>query len=128
MLRYLEYRPAADNLEAQLDWLHLNVLLPALTSLLSFGFALVLVGRFVGRHQPYYLVWTLGLLWYALAAGSEAIGALSAWTPVLYKLWYTTGAIGVAAYSPGHNVERLVERADAALYTAKQDGRNRVRA
>jgi two-component system cell cycle response regulator len=39
-----------------------------------------------------------------------------------------TVSIGVAAYSPGHNVERMVERADAALYTAKQDGRNRVRA
>ena len=81
------------------NWLlPVNIVLPALTSLLSFGFALVLVARFSRRHQPYYLVWTLGLLWYALAAGSEAVGALSAWTPVLYKLWYTTGAIGVAAY------------------------------
>ncbi len=74
------------------------MLLPALTSLLSFGFALVLVARFLGRHQPYYLVWTLGLLWYAFAAGSETLGGLAGWTPALYKLWYTTGAIGVAAY------------------------------
>src|SRR5439155_19699526 len=54
--------------------------------------------RFVRRRQPYYLVWTLGLLWYALAAGCEALGALSGWNPALYKTWYITGAIGVAAY------------------------------
>jgi hypothetical protein len=81
-----------------LDWLHPNVLLPAVTSLLGFTFAGVLLMRFVRRHQPYYLVWTLGLLWYALAAGAEALGGLSGWSPGLYKAWYITGAIGVAAY------------------------------
>jgi diguanylate cyclase (GGDEF)-like protein/PAS domain S-box-containing protein len=39
-----------------------------------------------------------------------------------------TVSIGVAAYAPGHDVERLIERADAALYTAKQGGRNLVHA
>jgi hypothetical protein len=78
--------------------LPVNIILPALTSLLGFSFAGVLLTRFVRRHQPYYLVWTLGLLWYALAAGCEALGGLSGWTPALYKLWYITGAIGVAAY------------------------------
>jgi diguanylate cyclase (GGDEF)-like protein/PAS domain S-box-containing protein len=39
-----------------------------------------------------------------------------------------TVSIGVAAYAPGNDVERLIERADAALYSAKQDGRNLVRA
>jgi len=81
-----------------LDWLHLSVLLPALTSLLGFSFAGVLLSRFARRHQPYYLVWTLGLLWYALAAGSEALGGISGWSPGLYKAWYITGAISVAAY------------------------------
>jgi hypothetical protein len=78
--------------------LHPNVLLPAITSLLGFGFAIVLLSRFVQRHQPYYLVWVLGLLWYALAAGSEALGGAVGWTAALYKAWYVTGAIGVAAY------------------------------
>jgi len=39
-----------------------------------------------------------------------------------------TVSIGLAAYAPGHDIEKLVRRADAALYTAKQDGRNLVRA
>jgi len=78
--------------------LPVNIILPAITSLLGISFAVVLLSRFATRHQPYYLVWTLGLLWYALAAGSESLGAIQGWTPDLYKLWYITGAIGVAAY------------------------------
>ena len=39
-----------------------------------------------------------------------------------------TVSIGVAAFAPGHDVEKLFQRADSALYTAKQDGRNLVRA
>jgi hypothetical protein len=78
--------------------LHPNVLLPAVTSLLGFVFAGVLLRRFTRRRQMYYLVWALGLLWYALADGSEALGGAAGWTAGLYRLWYASGAIGVAAY------------------------------
>ena len=33
-----------------------------------------------------------------LAAGAEATGGALGWNPGLYRLWYATGAIGVAAY------------------------------
>jgi hypothetical protein len=78
--------------------LHLNVLITSATSLIGLTFSVVMARRFVSRRQPYYLIWTLGLLWYALATGSEAIGAAAGWSPAIYKLWYVTGAIGVAAY------------------------------
>ena len=39
-----------------------------------------------------------------------------------------TVSIGLAAYTPGQDMDKLFQRADAALYTAKQDGRNLVRA
>jgi diguanylate cyclase (GGDEF)-like protein/PAS domain S-box-containing protein len=39
-----------------------------------------------------------------------------------------TISIGLAAFAPGNDLDRLLHRADAALYTAKQDGRNLVRA
>jgi len=77
---------------------HPNVLLTALTSLIALIFAALMAHRFVTRQQPYYLVWCLGMLWYAIATGSEALGAASGWSPTLYKLWYLSGAIGVAAY------------------------------
>jgi hypothetical protein len=75
-----------------------NLLLPALTCLLGLAFAAELTRRFVERRQAHYGVWALGLLWYALAAGSEALGAAQGWTPALYRTWYITGALGVAAY------------------------------
>jgi hypothetical protein len=77
---------------------HPNVLITACTSILGFAFAALMANRFVRRRQPYYLVWCLGLLLYALATGSEAVGAALGWSPSLYRLWYATGAIGVAAY------------------------------
>jgi diguanylate cyclase (GGDEF)-like protein len=39
-----------------------------------------------------------------------------------------TVSIGVAELAAGETVDSLISRADAALYAAKQDGRNRVRA
>jgi hypothetical protein len=78
--------------------LHPNVLLPALTSLIGFGFAAVLFGRFAQHRRAYHLIWALGLVWYAVAAGSEALGGAWGWNPTLYRAWYVTGAIGVAAY------------------------------
>lgn len=75
-----------------------NTVLPALTSLLGFVFAGFLLARFAQRQRPYHLVWALGLLWYAVAAGAEALGGAVGWTAGLYRAWYITGAIGVAAY------------------------------
>ena len=40
----------------------------------------------------------------------------------------STLSIGVAEYVPGEGVERLLERADGALYRSKSAGRNRVSA
>jgi diguanylate cyclase (GGDEF)-like protein len=39
-----------------------------------------------------------------------------------------TVSIGLAAHAPGQAMDKLLQRADAALYVAKQDGRNLVRA
>src|SRR3977135_3849810 len=77
---------------------HPNVVLPAVTSLVGFAFAFVLLSKFVARRQPDYGAWALGLLWYAMAAGAEALGGAVGWNPGLYRIWYATGAIGVAAY------------------------------
>jgi diguanylate cyclase (GGDEF)-like protein len=43
------------------------------------------------------------------------------------KALEVTVSIGLASHAPGHDLDKLVERADAALYAAKQSGRNIVR-
>lgn len=42
------------------------------------------------------------------------------------KLGQITISVGVAQYTVGESLEHFIERADAALYRAKQNGRNRV--
>jgi diguanylate cyclase (GGDEF)-like protein len=37
-----------------------------------------------------------------------------------------TISIGVARYHPGESLESWIERADRAMYRAKQAGRNRI--
>jgi hypothetical protein len=75
-----------------------NVLLPFLSSTLSFVFFLLLIDQWRERHRPYQLVWALGMLWYALSAGTEWIGSAIGWSEALYKTWYLIGAIWVAAW------------------------------
>lgn len=44
------------------------------------------------------------------------------------KLARITLSVGVAEFAPGEELNELIERADAALYTAKHNGRNQVAA
>ncbi len=75
-----------------------NVALPFLSSLLSFAFAVLVADQWVRRRQPYQLVWTVGLLWYGISAGTEFLGSAFGWNEPLYRTWYLVGAFGVAAY------------------------------
>ena len=75
-----------------------NVILPFLSSALSFVFAGMVFDQWVRRRQPYQLVWAIGLVWYGIGAGTEFIGSAWGWTEPLYRSWYLAGAFGVAAY------------------------------
>jgi hypothetical protein len=74
------------------------LIVPALCSVLSFGFAGLLVGRFARRGRPYFAVWSLALVFYGISTGAEVLGGATGWTETAYRWWYLTGAIGVAAY------------------------------
>jgi hypothetical protein len=75
-----------------------NVVLPFLSSTLSFVFALFLLDQWLERRRSYQLIWTLGMLWYGISAGTEFWGAAFGWSEPLYKTWYLIGAVYVAAW------------------------------
>lgn len=70
----------------------------ACTSLLSFGFAGLVARRCFERRQPALLVWTVGLVWYGISTGTQALGELRGWDPLTYRWWYLTGACYTAAW------------------------------
>lgn len=76
----------------------LNVALPFASSMLSFLFFVLLLDQWLERRRPYQAIWAIGMLWYALSAGTEWIGGAVGWSEPLYKLWYLIGAIWVAGW------------------------------
>jgi hypothetical protein len=72
--------------------------LPALTSLLALAFALLLIDQWRERRQGFQLVWALGMLWFGIGAGAEALAAAGGWNELLYRVWYLTGAVWTAAW------------------------------
>ena len=75
-----------------------NVVLPLCSSVLSFVFFAFLIDQWRVRRRPYQLVWAVGMLWYALSAGTEFLGGVVGWSDPLYRVWYLIGAIWVAAW------------------------------
>jgi hypothetical protein len=75
-----------------------NALLPLGSSLLSLVFAAMVFDQWRQMRRSFQLVWAVGLLWYAIAAGTEFGGSAFGWNEPLYRAWYLFGAFFVAAY------------------------------
>jgi len=73
-------------------------LLPTLTSVLALVFAVLLLDQWRDRRHGFQLVWAVGMLWYGLGAGAEALAELGGWNEMLYRTWYLTGAVWTAAW------------------------------
>jgi hypothetical protein len=72
--------------------------LPAITSLLAFVFALMLFDQWRERRQGFQLVWALGMTWFGIGSGAEALAAAGGWNELLYRAWYLSGAVWTAAW------------------------------
>jgi len=73
-------------------------LLPTLTALLALLFSLMLLDQWRDRRHGFQLVWALGLAWFAIGSGAEAIASASGWNETLYRAWYLSGAVWTAAW------------------------------
>ena len=74
------------------------VVLPALTSILALVFAIALFDQWRERRGGFQLIWTLGMVFYGVGAGCEAIAAAGGWNETLYRTWYLTGAVLTAGW------------------------------
>lgn len=75
-----------------------RIVLPALTSVLALVFAVALLDQWRERRGAFQLVWGIGMLFYGIAAGCEAIAGAAGWNELLYRTWYLTGAVWTAGW------------------------------
>jgi hypothetical protein len=76
----------------------IDVLLPAATSILALVFSVALFDQWRERRGGFQLVWAIGMLFYGVAAGCEAIAGAAGWNELLYRTWYLTGAVWTAGW------------------------------
>ena len=83
--------------------------IPYLSTLVTIVFALAVFRRYLLRHGPYLLIWTVGLLWFGLGTLSEIILGLT-FSGLVLKLWYLCGAMLTAAWLGQGTLHLLVRR------------------
>jgi len=83
--------------------------IPYLSTLVAFVFTIAVFRRYLQRHGPYLLMWTIGLLWFGLGTLSEIILGLT-FSGLVLKLWYLCGAMLTAAWLGQGTLYLLVRR------------------
>src|SRR3954452_20771394 len=76
----------------------MQALLPTLTAFLALVMSLALLDQWRERRQAFQLVWAVGMAFYGIAAGCEAIAAAAGWSEPLYRTWYLTGPVLTAGW------------------------------
>ena len=76
----------------------MQALLPTLTAFLALAMSIALTDQWRERRQPFQLVWAMGMAFYGIAAGCEALAAATGWNEPLYRTWYLTGAVLTAGW------------------------------
>ena len=76
----------------------MTALVPALTAIVAVVLALGLLDQWRERRGTYQLVWGLGMAFFGVASGCEALAAAAGWNEALYRTWYLTGAAWTAGW------------------------------
>ncbi len=73
-------------------------LLPTITSGLALAFSVALFDQWRERRNGFQLTWAIGMLFYGIGAGAEALAAAGGWSDPLYRAWYLAGAVLTPAW------------------------------
>ena len=76
----------------------MNTILPFLSGLVSFGFAIVILRRYWQRKGLHLLLWGIGMVFYGIGGFCEGYYGAFGWNPLVFRMWYLFGAILVAAW------------------------------
>jgi hypothetical protein len=87
--------------------------LPFLSTLVTFAFAAAVFRRYLVKHGPYLLLWSIGLVFFGIGTLSEVILALT-FSGLVLKLWYLSGAMLTAAWLGQGSVHLLIRRRGVA--------------
>jgi len=97
---------------ARLAWL------PLFSSLITYGFAAMVLQRWWQRRRAYLLLWGIGLLMYATGGLMEALYGFFGWHPLIFRFWYLFGAVLVAAWLGQGTAYLLIRRRVAGIRVA----------
>lgn len=76
----------------------MTTVLPGLTAILALVMAVALLDQWRDRRQPFQLVWAIGMTFFGIASGAEALAGIGGWNEGLYRTWYLTGGILTAGW------------------------------
>lgn len=88
-------------------------------TVIALVFAVLVFRQWLSRRKPFQLAWSIGLILYAVAAGSQFLAEAYGWTVEIYRVYYLMAAPLVAALGVGSTflVNRRIGLA-FSLYTA----------
>ena len=77
---------------------------PAMTAILGFVFTWLVFDQWLHRHKPHQLAWSVGMLFYSVAAVMETVSEYSGhWNPLVYRFYIVlaaslVGFLGLGSY------------------------------
>jgi hypothetical protein len=71
------------------------IVFPLIAALVALACSCFLGWRMVRQPRPENVVWTVAFAVFAIAAGSEVVGAAIGWSGALVRIYYVTGAVVV---------------------------------
>ena len=83
--------------------------IPILSTLVTFAFAVAVFTRYLRRHGPHLLMWSIGLAFFGLGTLAEVWLAFS-FNGMVLKLWYLCGAMLTAAWLGQGTIHLLVRK------------------